>query len=140
MVDGPPLVFLSSAWVAALATAASTDPAVAAAAPAAGAVVRHVVTAVPPDGRTVAYSVRSAEGGRTTVALEDTTIDAPALASFTASYEDAVAASSGATNAQRLVADGRLRVVGDLAALADLGGWFEALARAWAPVRARTRV
>jgi hypothetical protein len=150
MVDGPPLVFLSPAWAAALAEAAAADPAVAAAAPPAGALVRHEVTAVPPDGRTVAYAVRAGPDGSTTVHLDadadadvdvdvDADVDAgPPLAAFTAAYGDAADVLLGRTNAQRLVADGRLRVVGDLAALADLAPWLEALARAWAPVRART--
>jgi hypothetical protein len=152
MVDGRPLVFLSPAWMAALAEAAGSDADVAAAAPATGAVVRHEVTACPPDGRTVVYTVRAEPAGPTTVVVDDPMGDVAAAssgcrpgvaggvtASFSAPYDAALAVLRGDTNAQRLLADGRLRVDGDLDALADLGRWLEALARSWAPVRARTR-
>jgi hypothetical protein len=141
MAAGPPLVFLSPEWMAALTEAAAADPAVAAAAPPGGALVRHEVTACPPDGRTVAYTVRATADGRATVAPAP---DAGAAgevvtAAFSAPYDAALAVLRGDANAQRLLADGRLRVHGDLDALARLAGWFEALARSWAPVRSRTR-
>ncbi len=149
MAAGLPLRFLTPEWMAALTEAATADPAVAAAAPAGGAVVRHEVTACPPDGRTVAYTVTAGADG--TARVEPATggavpgdgdgdgVDVGVTASFSAPYDAALAVLRGDANAQTLLADGRLRVHGDLDALARLGGWFAALARSWAPVRARTR-
>jgi hypothetical protein len=145
MAAGPPLRFLTPEWMAALTAAAAADPAVAAAAPAGGVVVRHEVTACPPDGRTVAYTVCAEAAG--TARVVPTAVGAPGgdgsdedpTASFSAPYDAALAVLRGDANAQTLLADGRLRVHGDLDALARLAGWFEALARSWAPVRARTQ-
>src|SRR5689334_10174103 len=141
MAAGPPLRFLTPEWMAALTAAAAADPAVAAAAPAGGAVVRHEVTACPPDGRTVVYTVTAGADGTARVAPVPTpapTGDGAVTAAFSAPYDAALAVLRGAANAQTLLADGRLGVHGDLDGLARLAVWFEALARAWAPVRART--
>jgi hypothetical protein len=107
-------------------------------------VVRHEVTACPPDGRTVTYTVTAEADGTARVApaggdphADDGRDDV--TASFSAPYDAALAVLRGDANAQTLLADGRLRVQGDLDALRRLAGWFEALARSWAPVRARTR-
>ena len=141
MAAGPPLVFLTPEWMAALTDAAAADPAVAAATPAGGVAVRHEVTDCPPDGRTVAYTVATGPDGAARVAVAPVPEDGDGrvTAAFSAPYDAALAVLRGEANAQQLLADGRLRVRGDLDALRGLGEWFEALARCWAPVRARTR-
>ena len=141
MADGASLAFLSPEWLDALAAAVDDAPVPAVALPPGGVVVQHEVTSCPPDGRTVVYTVRAAPGAPTTVTLgrDDAERSGAATASFSASYDAALDVLLGRANAQQLLADGRLRFHGDLESLAALSDWFEALARAWAPVRERTR-
>jgi hypothetical protein len=166
VADDAPVTFLTPDWFAALERAAEAAGDLAAVADE-GVVVRHEVTGCPPDGRTVSFVVRGTAAGTTVRqvpsgephggpdppgpadsagradradAADDADVDvAEATVSFHAAYESARAVLAGEANAQQLLLDGRLHVRGDLDALVRHAPWFEALARAWAPVRARTR-
>ena len=134
-----PLTFLSEEWFAALEAAANATAEVGDALVGDCVVVRHEVTACPPDGRRVVYTVRGTPAGTAVRTVRgDGDVQEPVTASFHTSYDAAREALLGAANAQQLILDGRLRVHGELDALARHGPWFDALARSWTSVRERT--
>jgi hypothetical protein len=124
--------FLSDEWIAALADAAP-------AAPEDGGerlVVEPVVRGVPSRGE-VRYRIAFAEGGG--CAVVPATDDAPASdVLLETDYPTAVALARGDTNAQAALAEGRLRVSGDVARLAAHASALPRLGDLFAAVRAST--
>jgi hypothetical protein len=123
--------FLSDEWIAALASAApaprdETGERL---------VVEPVVRDVPGAGE-VRYRIAFTDGG---CEVAKTAADAvPADVCLETDYPTAVALARGETNAQAALADGRLRVAGDVARLAAHAGVLPRLGDLFATVRAET--
>ena len=124
--------YLSDEWVGALDAAlrAARLP------PDSGAIeIEQVVTSVPSRGE-VRYRVRIDPAGSS--ARRSSPDDAPPDVAFHTDYPIAVAIATGATNAQRALAEGRLRLVGAVSSLAGVAGALGVLGDVTAELRART--
>jgi hypothetical protein len=135
--------FLSDEWIHELALAckgAETAPSAADAADTGRFVIEPVVTGVPILGE-VRYQLAFASGRCTVVrppADTDTDADAEADVRLETDYVTAIALSRGTANAQAALADGRLRVSGDVARLAAHASALSALDDLFAALRTTT--
>ncbi len=134
--------FLSDEWIAALAGACRARPAVAEVADGADAAdgappltIEPVVRAVPGRGE-VRYRIRIADRAPAVEPVRPG--DAPAQVELHTDYETSVALARGETNAQAALAQGRLRLAGDLSCLAAHAGDLARLDDLFAAVRAST--
>jgi hypothetical protein len=126
--------FLSDEWIRALGDAARAGTGETAAAEAA-LVVEPVVLGVPGRGE-VRYRVICDETVRAVspASADDSVVDVR----IETDYPTAVAIARGEVNAQAALADGRLRVAGDVARLAGFAGALAKLGDLFAAVRAST--
>ena len=126
--------FLSDEWIRDLARACKAAPVAATASDVGRFVIEPVVSGVPALGE-VRYRIAFEAGS---CAVEPASDHAASDVRLETDYVTAVALSRGTANAQAALADGRLRVSGDVARLAQQATALAALDDLFAAVRAST--
>jgi hypothetical protein len=131
--------FLSDDWITALGAAcgAVSSPAGSEGPDAGPLVIEPVVTGVPTRGE-VRYRISFAGGTCAVTPGDDAAPGGPADVRLETDYVTAVALSRGTANAQSALADGRLRVSGDVASLAAHATALARLDDLFAELRAST--